>query len=95
MSVQEFRQLAEDSLPHKMTRRWLAGAKLCTYAAGANTPPATYADSTARTPNTSPTVLDVNGRVSVWIGPQLYKFVLRTGGDGTCSTEPSSGRRTM
>ena len=64
----------------------LAGSKLCSYAAGTTTPLATYTDSTAGTPNTNPIVLDVNGRASVWVGPALYKFVLRTGGDGTCST---------
>lgn len=64
----------------------LAGAKLCTYSAGTTTPLATYTDSTAATPNSNPVILDVAGRASVWIGPQLYKFVLRVGGDGTCST---------
>jgi hypothetical protein len=64
----------------------LAGSKLCTYAAGTTTPLATYTDSTAATPNANPIILDVNGRASVWVGPQLYKFVLRTGGDGTCAT---------
>lgn len=64
----------------------LAGSKLCTYAAGTNTPLATYTSSAAGTPNTNPVVLDVNGRASVWVGPQSYKFVLRTGGDSTCTT---------
>ena len=58
----------------------LVGAKLCTYAAGTSTPLATYTDSTAGTPNQNPVTLDANGRASVWIGPQLYKFVLRVGG---------------
>lgn len=64
----------------------LAGAKLCTYAAGTTTPLATYTDSTAVTPNSNPIVLDSAGRASVWVGPKLYKFVLRVGGDGTCTT---------
>jgi hypothetical protein len=64
----------------------LAGAKLCTYQAGTTTPLATYTDSTAGTPNTNPIILDVAGRASVWVGPNIYKFVLLTGGDGTCST---------
>jgi Pectate lyase superfamily protein len=65
----------------------LAGAYLCTYAAGTSTPLATYTDSTAATPNTNPVVLDSAGRASVWVGPSLYKFVLRTGGSGnSCST---------
>lgn len=66
----------------------LAGAFLCTYAAGTTTPQATYTDSTAGTPNSNPIVLDVNGRASVWIGPALYKFVLYVGGNGSC---PGSG----
>lgn len=64
----------------------LAGSKLCTYAAGTSTPLATYTSSTAGTPNTNPIILDSAGRASVWVGPKLYKFVLRTGGDATCST---------
>lgn len=64
----------------------LAGSKLCTYAAGTSTPLATYTDSTAGTPNTNPIILDSAGRASVWVAAKLYKFVLRTGGDGTCST---------
>lgn len=63
-----------------------AGGKLCTYAAGTSTPLATYTDSTAGTPNANPVVLDSAGRASVWVGASLYKFVLRIGGDGTCST---------
>jgi parallel beta-helix repeat protein len=58
----------------------LAGGKLCTYAAGTSTPLATYTDSTAGTPNTNPVTLNTAGRASVWVGPALYKFVLRTGG---------------
>lgn len=65
----------------------LAGAYLCSYAAGTTTPLATYTDSTAGSPNTNPIVLDSVGRASVWVGPSLYKFVLRTGGTGnSCST---------
>lgn len=64
----------------------LAGASLCTYAAGTSTPLATYTSSTAGTPNTNPIILDSAGRASVWVGPRLYKFVLRTGDDGSCTT---------
>jgi hypothetical protein len=64
----------------------LSGSKLCTYAAATSTPLATYTDSTATTPNTNPVILDSYGRASIWVGPAVYKFVLRTGGDGTCST---------
>ncbi len=64
----------------------LSGAKLCTYAANSSTPLATYTDSTAGTSNTNPIILDTYGRASVWIGPRIYKFVLRVGGDATCNT---------
>ena len=62
----------------------LAGAFLCSFAAGTSTPLATYTDSTAGTPNTNPIVLDSNGRASVWVGSSLYKFVLYVGGNGAC-----------
>lgn len=64
----------------------LVGAKVCTYAAGTSTPLSTYTDSTATTPNTNPVILDVYGRASIWVRQLAYKVVLRTGGDGTCST---------
>lgn len=60
--------------------RPLVGAKLCTYAANSSTPLATYTSSTAGSPNTNPVILDTAGRASIWVGPALYKFVLRTGG---------------
>lgn len=64
----------------------LASGKLCTYAANSSTPLATYTDSTAGTPNTNPVTLDAAGRASIWVGPRLYKFVLRKGGTaGSCS----------
>lgn len=66
----------------------LSGAYLCSFAAGTTTPLATYTSSTAGTPNTNPIVLDSNGRASVWIGPQLYKFILYVGGTNAC---PSTG----
>lgn len=64
----------------------LAGSKLCSYQAGTSTPQATYTDSSAGTPNTNPIILDSAGRASIWVNASLYKFVLRTGGDGTCTT---------
>lgn len=66
----------------------LAGAFLCTFAAGTSTPQATYTDSTAGTPNANPIVLDGNGSAQIWVGPQLYKFILYVGGNGAC---PGSG----
>lgn len=80
MPTPEIQYLDQNGVP-------LSGAYLCTYAAGTSTPQATYTDNTAGTPNTNPIVLDTAGRASVWVGPLLYKFVLRTGGTGnSCST---------
>lgn len=62
----------------------LAGAFLCSFAAGTSTPQATYTDSTGGTPNTNPVVLDSFGRASVWVKQLGYKFVLYTGGNGAC-----------
>jgi len=69
----EIQYLNQDGSP-------MVGGKLCTYAANTSTPLATYTSSTAGTPNTNPIILDAAGRASVWVGPSLYKFVLRTGG---------------
>jgi hypothetical protein len=66
----------------------LAGAFLCTFAAGTTTPQASYTDSSAGTSNANPIVLDSAGRAQVWIGPNAYKFVLYVGGTQAC---PSTG----
>ena len=44
----------------------LAGAYLCSFAAGTTTPQATWSDATGLYANPNPVVLDVNGRASVW-----------------------------
>lgn len=61
----------------------LAGAFLCTFAAGTSTPLASYADAVG-TPNPNPIVLDAAGRTKVYWGPQYYKEVLYVGGNGAC-----------
>lgn len=73
MPTPEIQYLNADGTP-------MVGGKLCTYAAGTSTPLATYTSSTAGASNTNPIILDPAGRASVWVGPRLYKFVLRTGG---------------
>lgn len=78
MPTPEIQYLNADGTP-------MAGAKLCTYAAGSSTPLATYTSSTAGSSNTNPIILDPAGRASVWVGPRLYKFVLRNGGTGSCN----------
>lgn len=79
VAIPEYQFFANNGAP-------LAGGKLCTYVANTTTPLATYTDSSALTANANPIILDANGRASIWVGTQLYKFVLLSGGDGTCST---------
>lgn len=50
---------------------------LTSFAAGTNTPLATYTDSTGATQNTNPLVLNPRGEGSAWIPPNVaYKFAL-------------------
>ena len=65
----------------------LAGAYLCTFAAGTTTPQSSYSDSTG-TNNTNPVVLDSNGRASLWGSSLGYKLVMYSGGSNAC---PSTG----
>lgn len=54
----------------------LVGGKLYTYAAGTNTPQATYTDAAGTVPNANPIILDARGEATVfWNGN--YKIVLR------------------
>jgi hypothetical protein len=54
----------------------LVGGKLFTYAAGTNTPKATYTDAAGLVPNANPVVLDARGEALVyWSG--AYKVVLK------------------
>ena len=69
-----------------------AGCLLYTYAAGTNTPLATYTDSTLGTPNTNPVQFNsggyaVNGSTitGVWVGSASYKLVLKDSGGNTMS----------
>jgi hypothetical protein len=55
----------------------LANGSLYTYAAGTDTPRATYSDN-AGTANANPVVLDSAGRANIWINDALaYKYVLK------------------
>lgn len=55
----------------------LAGGKVYTYAAGTNTPLATYTDSSQGVANTNPVILDAQGEASIWLGAGLsYKIDL-------------------
>lgn len=60
----------------------LAGGKIYSYAAGTNTPQATYTTYLGNVARTNPIVLDAAGRVpgsgEIWLLPPLYKFVLET-----------------
>lgn len=63
----------------------LANGYVCTFAAGTNTPQATYVDSTGLVQNANPTVLDAGGYANIWFTAQAYKVVVRNpGGDSTC-----------
>ena len=55
----------------------LVGGKLYTYAAGTNTPLATYTDAGGATPNANPVILDSRGEANVWLGVTQYKFTLK------------------
>jgi hypothetical protein len=55
----------------------LVGGQLGTFAAGTNTPLATFADFAMTQVNTNPVILNANGQAVVWLDPTLsYKFVL-------------------
>lgn len=62
----------------------LAGAYLCTFAAGTSTPQMTYTSASAGTPNSNPIVLDGNGSAIIFAGPNLYKIIVYVGGNGAC-----------
>jgi len=53
------------------------GGTVNTYAAGSNTPLATYTDSTGNTPNANPIILNFRGEASIWLPVNVaYKFVV-------------------
>jgi len=61
-----------------------SGCSIYTYAAGTNTPLATYTSSTLGTPNTNPVLTNssgyaVNGSTitGIWVGSSCYKFVAK------------------
>jgi len=56
---------------------FLVGGLLYTYAAGTNTPLATYQNQAGTIANTNPVVLNTRGEASVWLSNAQYKFVLR------------------
>lgn len=55
----------------------LAGGLIYTYAAGTNTPQATYTDSTGTVLNSNPVVLDSAGRAQIWFISSAYKIVVK------------------
>jgi microcystin-dependent protein len=58
----------------------LNAGKLWTYAAGTDTPLASYSNA-AGTENANPVILDSQGYADVWIGTSSYKFVLMNSAD--------------
>ena len=45
----------------------LSGGQVYTYAAGSNTPKASYTDFGGGTPNTNPVILDSSGQAAIWL----------------------------
>ena len=67
----------------------LAGGLLYSYAAGTNTPQATYPSSSESTPNTNPIVLNFRGECALWLDPALsYKLNLTDVQGNTISGYP-------
>ncbi|CAB4240969.1 Domain of unknown function DUF4183 [uncultured Caudovirales phage] len=68
----------------------LWGGKIYTYAAGTNTPQATYTTSAGSIAHTNPIILNSAGRVStgeIWLlSTSAYKFVLNTSADVLIAT---------
>lgn len=65
--------------------------KLYTYAAGTDTPLATYTTSVGNVENTNPVILDAYGSASVWLGTSLYKMVLKDENGSTIYTQDNVG----
>lgn len=55
----------------------LAGGKIFTYAAGTNTPLATYTDSTGLVQNANPVILNSAGQASIWFTSAAYKITVQ------------------
>lgn len=67
----------------------LSGGKIYTYAAGTNTPKATYTTSAGNIAHANPIILDSAGRVpggEIWLLASTYKFVLNTSTDVLIAT---------
>ena len=54
----------------------LVGGKLYSFAAGTNTPLATYTDYTGLSANPNPVIMNARGEASVWLSPVAYKLKL-------------------
>jgi len=67
----------------------LSGGKIYTYAAGTNTPKATYTTSAGNIAHSNPIILNSAGRVptgEIWLLTSTYKFVLNTSTDVLIAT---------
>lgn len=60
--------------------------KVYTYAAGTDTPLATYTNAGAGTPNANPVILDEYGTANIWFSAASYKIVVKTPSDVTVYT---------
>jgi len=59
----------------------LSGGRVYTYAAGTDTPLATYADAAGVTPNANPVVLNARGEALIFWGDAPYKAVIKDASD--------------
>lgn len=65
----------------------IVGAKVYTYAAGTNTPQATYTDYTGNTQNANPVIADADGYTEIWIDRALaYKYEVTDADDNLIYT---------
>jgi hypothetical protein len=63
----------------------MAAGKIYTYAAGTNTPRATWLDAAKTTTAANPLILDAYGRVTAY-GDGVYKLIIKTADDVTITT---------
>jgi hypothetical protein len=80
----------------------LVGGQIFTYAAGTNTPQATYTDYKGLVQNSNPIILDSTGAATIWLTQQCYKIVvedsfgaLQYTQDGVCLPITPGGNNTF
>jgi hypothetical protein len=64
-----------------------AGCSIYSYAAGTNTPKATFTDAGLNVQNSNPVSLDTAGTAQIWLGAGNYKLILKDTAGGTVWTQ--------